>query len=314
MPVKTKQKGGNPNNPVSFLNNSLQMTHSIANIFDHNFSKFLQLSLEKDAYMNVYNYDLTIVNDNNEPIEEYKNYVNPYDEDFNPEFETWFYSQDKHPVYNGVYQMIFKIVLPEHTTDSLNNNIAKKCFSKTTTELDKIFQKLMNSVIMRPNIEIIKILKSKNKFNIPEIRGDDEEYILFANNYLIHIIFSKYTYEPINNADIPLQYKLNVTATYIDLTVISEAFNFDTAKNLLFDKIDLSANQMWFVAYSRGRKQVETDVLSSKDSKFSNLDDNLTSQIFSMANNLTQYNNKQISTMVNIAIKKALTIRNVSRR
>jgi hypothetical protein len=29
---------------------------------------------------------------------------------------------------------------------------------------------------------------------------------------------------------------------------------------------------------------------------------------------LTQYNNKQISTMVNIAIKKALTIRNVSRR
>lgn len=314
MPVKTKQKGGNPNNPVSFLNISLQMTHSIANIFDHNFSKFLQLSLEKDSYMHVYNYDLTIANDKNEPIEEYTNYVNPYAEDFNPQFETWFYSQNNHPLYNGVYQMIFKIVLPEHTTESLNNNIAKKCFSKTANELDKIFQKLMNSVIMRPNIEIIKILKSKNKFNIPENRVDDEEYILFAKNYLIYIVFYKNVYTPDNNDDAPIHYQLNVTATYIDLTVISEEFNFNTAKNSLFDKIESLSDQTWFVVYSRGRKQVESDALSSTDSKFSKLDDNLTSHIFSMANNLTQYNNKQVSTMVNIVIKKAITTRNVSRR
>jgi hypothetical protein len=284
------KKGGTANEPISFLEIPVtyNRTSSISSIFDYNFSKFLQLRMDINEYINISNDYLNILNENKEIIEEYR------DEELNPEFVTFFNTYDDHPTYKGIYTWRFKIMLPEHNSDT-----AKKCNERTLEQLLPKFRKLIKTLPGN------KIYKSKNKSSTETDTLNEEEYIALGNKYVIYILFdyysAKYSQSPEFNV-------INITANYMDLNKIENNFNFQNARSRIFEKMNINPQQKWYLSYHKGRKKVEDDAVKSSvlTSGFTRLEENLTRRIFKTANKLTQYTDGQISQMMDYIIQRTV--------
>ncbi len=301
--IKKKKQGGNPDEPISFLENTVSYTkkYSLSNIFEHNFSKILELSLDFDSYIYVSNDHLDILNQNGEAILEYKNYENHYDEEFNPEFSTNFNEFKNSPKYKGIYSFSFNIKLPDHHDD---NKIANKCFDSTLRQLTAQFRKLIKK--LKGN----QIFKSSAIHSIDHAVINEEEYLAFDDNHVLYILFSRNIFKYPNT---PEEHVLHVGAHYLDLNAIPKDFDFHTAKHAMFDKFLVNSAQKWQLVYDKARKRIEFDAIRTKKndkstSNFASLDTNLTRHIFSLANKLTEYTDLQISRMIKKAALSAKTL------
>jgi hypothetical protein len=297
------RKGGHSDILLSFLENTISYTKksSLFAIFKHNFSKFLELSLEYDDYINIGNDYLDILNENKQAALEYKDYNNLYDEEFNPEFNTFFNDFKNTTKYNGVYSWRFQIKIPDHHDE---NNSAKKCFELSSMQLNSQFRKLIKKLNGKMVFKSI-IQSTVNESTYDQHELNDEEYIAFEKNYMIYIIFSRNVFRYPGQPD---QYFLHVGAHYITFDEIAPDFDFDTARSQIFDKyIVTNPVQKWQVIYDKDRRKVELDAMRTTrnpndSNKFSKLDMHLTRHIFSLANKLTEYKNDQMNKIIKKAI------------
>lgn len=310
MPRKSKTRiGGTPEQPISVLKTNLayNKTVSISKIFDINFTLFLKFIFDYDSYINVLDYNFNYMNENNQPIEKYMNYayeyVESYGEDFIDAFYPTFrsaYNNYETPAYKGIHSYRYKISLPQY------DEASKECFQNTVNELTPIFKK--HTKLLPGNT----IFKSK-----VDLKNEAEtEYISFGKDYIIYIIFSKYTHKVADYQEINVMNNvLNICANYIDLNVIGKDFDFKTAKSAIFDKYGINANQKWHIVYDAEINKVEKDIARpmNAETTFSLLDSDLTRHIFKTSNKLRQYTDEQVSNFVNSVIQNRISTR-VSKR
>jgi len=302
MPRKTKKlKGGSPNVPISVLHHKMNETKTItfSKLFDLNFNIFLKFLFDRDYYTNISDEYFQMLDDNENPIHS----LNQYEEELNPKIESFYNNYDRHPIYKGVHSWRFMVILPEH-----DNNMANVCFDKTIEEITPKFKKHIKTL---PGDTIFKSKTRYNQVNEEsqdETHINEEEYISFGSDYILYIIFSKNKFKNPHSPEVNV---LNIGANYIDLKTIKKTFNFHAAKSAIFDKGWVNDDQKWYMIYDKDMNSIEKDAIrpTNNNSKFLQLEEDLTKHIFKLSKKNKEYTDIQMSGFVNSIIQNAKTTR-----